>query len=323
VQPGVVPLRPLGLGELFDGAVRTMRQNPRVMFGVSAVLMAITAVLSLVVLLVGVRRLTQTLTGAEDGLTRDEVAAAASSGLLTFGVPAVLQALATIVLTGILILAVSDAVLGRRPAVSDVVHRVGSRIWRLLGLSLLTALFYLVLAVVLAAPGLALIVASQEVAGGIALALAVPVFVVVACLLWVRLAFAAPALLLERVGVGRALQRSWRLTVGSWWRVFGVLLLTAVIAVVAGGLLSAPFGLVGTVVAEALGGGSPDDGTAFRNGLLVSQAIANIGSVLASTVTAPFTAAVTALLYIDLRIRREGLDVALARAAAQPATPTS
>src|SRR3954471_436791 len=35
VQPGVVPLRPLGLGELFDGAVQTMRQNPRVMFGVS------------------------------------------------------------------------------------------------------------------------------------------------------------------------------------------------------------------------------------------------------------------------------------------------
>jgi membrane-anchored glycerophosphoryl diester phosphodiesterase (GDPDase) len=319
----VVPLRPLGLGELFDGAVRTMRQNPRVMFGVSAVLMAVTAVLSLVVLLLGVRRLTQTLTGAEDGLTRDEVAAAASSGLLTFGVPAVLQALATIVLTGILILAVSDAVLGRRPPVSDVLHRVGSRIWRLLGLSLLTALFYVVLAVVLAAPGVALILASQEVAGGIALALAVPVFVVVACLLWVRLAFAAPVLLLERVGVGRALRRSWRLTVGSWWRVFGILLLTAVIAVVAGGLLSAPFGLVGTVVAQALGGGSPADGTAFRNGLLVSQAIANIGSVLASTVTAPFTAAVTALLYIDLRIRREGLDVALARAAAEPATPTS
>jgi membrane-anchored glycerophosphoryl diester phosphodiesterase (GDPDase) len=323
VQPGVVPLRPLGLGELFDGAVRTMRQNPRVMFGVSAVLMAVTAVLSLVVLLLGVRRLTQTLTGAENGLTRDEVAAAASSGLLTVGVPAVLQALATIVLTGVLILAVSDAVLGRRPSVSDVLHRVGSRIWRLLGLSLLTAAFYLVLTVVLAAPGVALILASQEVAGGIALALAVPALVAVACLLWVRLAFAAPVLLLERVGIGRALRRSWRLTVGSWWRVFGILLLTAVIAVVAGGLLSTPFGLVGTVVAEALGGGSPDDGTAFRNGLLVSQAIANIGSVLASTVTAPFTAAVTALLYIDLRIRREGLDVALARAAAEPAAPTS
>jgi hypothetical protein len=319
----VVPLRPLGLGELFDGAVRTMRQNPRVMFGVSAVLMAITAVVSLLILLLGVRRLTQSLSGAEDGLSRDEVAAAASSGLLTLGVPAVLQALATIVLTGILILAVSDAVLGRQPPVADVLHRVGSRIWPLLGLSLLTGLFYVVLAAVLAAPGAALLVASQEVLGGIALVLAVPVFVALACLLWVRLAFTAPVLLLERVGIVRALQRSWRLTLGSWWRVFGVLLLTAVIALVAGGLLSAPFGLVGTVVSEALGGGSPADGEAFRNGLLVSQAIANVGSVLASTVTAPFTAAVTALLYIDLRIRREGLDVALARAAAEPATPAS
>jgi hypothetical protein len=318
----VVPLRPLGLGELFDGAVRTMRQNPRVMFGVSAVLMAVAAVLSMVVLLLGVRRLAQTLTGGQDGRTRDEIAAAASNELLTLGVPVVLQALATVVLTGVLILAVSDAVLGRLPSVSDVLHRVGTRIWRLLGLSLLTALVFTLLTAALATPGVALILAGQEVAGGIALALALPALVAVACLLWVRLAFAAPVLLLERVGIRRALVRSWRLTVGSWWRVFGILLLTSVIAVVAGGLLSAPFGLVGTVVAGALGGGSPDDATAFREGLLVSQAIANIGSVLASTVTAPFTAAVTALLYIDLRIRREGLDVALARAAAEPATPT-
>jgi hypothetical protein len=49
----------------------------------------------------------------------------------------------------------------------------------------------------------------------------------------------------------------------------------------------------------------------------VALVITNVGSVLASTVTAPFTAALTALLYIDLRIRREGLDVALARAATQ------
>ena len=55
----------------------------------------------------------------------------------------------------------------------------------------------------------------------------------------------------------------------------------------------------------------------MTTGLQISLAVTNLGSVLASTVTAPFTAALTALLYIDLRIRREGLDVALARAAAQ------
>jgi membrane-anchored glycerophosphoryl diester phosphodiesterase (GDPDase) len=314
----VVPLRPLGLGELFDGAVRTMRQNPRVMFGVSAAIMAIAGLLASLGLLVGARRLAGTLASSADGLSRDEVAAAASSGLVTLVVPAVLQALATIVLTGVLILAVSEAVLGRRPSAGEVLRRVRPRVWALLGLSLLTAVLYLVLLVALAAPGAALLLTSHPVAGGIAIALAVLVLLVVTPFLWVRLSFAAPILLLEGLGVGRALVRSWRLTVGSWWRVFGILLLTTLVATVAGGLLSAPFAVVGGVIGSAVGGDAPD-GHAF----VVSQLIANLGSVLSSTVTAPFTAAVTALLYIDLRIRREGLDVALARAAGEPAAPTS
>jgi hypothetical protein len=314
-----VPLRPLGLGELFDGAVRTMRQNPRVMFGVSAAVMAIGGLLSSLGLVLGARRLVSTLAGTDDGLTRDEIAAAASSGVVSVVLPAVLQALATIVLTGILILAVSEAVLGRRPSPGEVLRRVRPRIWALLGLSLLTGLLYLALLVVAAGPGTALLLASHPLGGGVTLALAALVLLVVLPFLWIRLSFAAPILLLEGLGVGRALARSWRLTVGSWWRVFGILLLTTVVATVAGGLLSAPFAVVGGVVGSAVGGGAPDGGTSF----VVSQLIGNLGTVLSSTITAPFTAAVTALLYIDLRIRREGLDVALARAASEPAAPAS
>ena len=44
--------------------------------------------------------------------------------------------------------------------------------------------------------------------------------------------------------------------------------------------------------------------------LLVSQ----IGSVLSGAILYPLTAAVTALLYIDLRMRTEGLDIELMRA---------
>ena len=36
-KPGVVPLRPLGLGEILDGAVQTIRLNPKVMLGLSAI----------------------------------------------------------------------------------------------------------------------------------------------------------------------------------------------------------------------------------------------------------------------------------------------
>jgi hypothetical protein len=41
-----------------------------------------------------------------------------------------------------------------------------------------------------------------------------------------------------------------------------------------------------------------------------------VGSLVGAMATQPFLAAVSALLYTDLRIRKEGFDLALARAVA-------
>src|SRR5690349_5901454 len=38
-KPGIVALRPLKLGDMFDGAFTAMRQNPRSMIGMAAVVM--------------------------------------------------------------------------------------------------------------------------------------------------------------------------------------------------------------------------------------------------------------------------------------------
>src|SRR3954454_11612465 len=47
-RPGIVPLRPLSVGEILDGAFRAIRTNPLTMVGVSAVVLAIASVLSIV-----------------------------------------------------------------------------------------------------------------------------------------------------------------------------------------------------------------------------------------------------------------------------------
>lgn len=313
-KPGVVPLRPLGLGDLLDGAVQTMRQNPRVMLGLSAAVMAVAAVLSTLFIIVGLPRMTAGLENADAQMQADEVAAVLGGGIVSFLLPAVVQTLATIVLTGILIVAVSQAVLGRRPSVGEVWRRARPRVLALIGLSLLSAIIVVVVVGVLLVPGILLLVGSSEVGGGVALALGVVAGVVVAVLVYVRLAFAAPALLLEQLGVVGALRRSWRLVAGSWWRSFGILLLGAIIAGAINGLVQLPFSVIGSLVGAFVG--DDPSGGEVTTGLQLSLVISNVGSVLASTVTAPFTAALTALLYIDLRIRREGLDVALARAAA-------
>lgn len=313
-QPGVVPLRPLGLGELLDGSVQTMRQNPRVMLGLSAAVMAVAAVISTVFMVAGLPRLLGVVQGPQGQIGAQQVADLVGGGIAGFVVPAALQGLAVVVLSGVLIVAVSEAVLGRRPSAGQVWARARPRVPALLGLSLLTGLLSVIGFAVLIGPGVALLAVSGR-AAAVALVIGVPAAIVLGALLFVRLAFAAPALLLEDLGVVAAMRRSWRLVQGSWWRVLGVLVLTSVIAAVANGLLQAPFSVVGAVIGAALG--SSDAAADVTGSLVVTTVVGNIGTVIASTVTAPFSAAVTALLYIDLRIRREGLDVALARAAQQ------
>ncbi|HET8614892.1 MAG TPA: hypothetical protein VFL94_05140 [Actinomycetales bacterium] len=315
-KPGVVPLRPLGLGDLLDGAVQTMRQNPRVMLGLSAALMAISAVLSSVFIVVGLPRVAAGFQGTDDRLQADEIASVVGGGVMGFLLPFVVQTLMTIVLTGILIVAVSQAVLGRKPSAGEVWRRARPRLLALVGLSLMSALVVLLAVLVPVVPGILLLAARIDVGGGLALALGVVAAIVLSVLVYVRLAFAAPALLLEQLGVGGALRRSWRLVTGSWWRAFGILLLGAIIAGAINGLVQLPFSLIGNLGGTLAGGDGESLGD-VTTGMQIALVVSNIGSVLASTVTAPFTAALTALLYIDLRIRREGLDVALARAAAE------
>ena len=313
-KPGVVPLHPLGLGELLDGAVQTMRQNPRVMLGLSAAVMAVVGVLSTGFMVVGLPRLMSAVDSPEGEIGAGDISNLVSGGFTGFVVPVVLQVLATIVLSGMLTVAVSEAVLGRRPSAGQVWAKARPRVLALIGLSLLTGLLVTLAVAVFVLPGAVLLTVSGA-AGGIALLFGVPAAIWLAVWASIRLAFAAPALLLEDLGVVASMRRSWRLVHGSWWRMLGVLLLTSVIASVANGLLQAPFSIIGGVLAAVATPESAATAADITPMLVISTVVGNIGAVIASTVSAPFVAAVTALLYIDLRIRREGLDVALARAA--------
>ena len=131
--------------------------------------------------------------------------------------------------------------------------------------------------------------------------------------LMIRFSLASPALMLEKQGVVKSMGRSAKLVRGSWWRVFGIQLLAAIIANIVASIVVIPFSFVaaalsGDGVTGLLDGGTGDLGWTF---LIVS----GIGSVIGSMLTFPITAGVTVLLYIDQRIRREALDLDLARAA--------
>jgi flagellar biosynthesis protein FliQ len=114
---------------------------------------------------------------------------------------------------------------------------------------------------------------------------------------WLFIAWtvAIPAFLTEGVKGRRALGRSFRLVRHFWWRTFAIIILGTILASLVSGLL------VGLLTAVTF---TSDNTLAF--------VIANfVASVAAGVLTTPFIAAVTIVLYIDLRVRKEGFDLAL------------
>lgn len=111
--------------------------------------------------------------------------------------------------------------------------------------------------------------------------------------LFVAWAVAYPALLVEDVRGTKALGRSLELVKGRFWPALGLL----VVAYLLTGFIQAILGI--SVALFALVG----DSLAFL--ILVTTLV----NVVAYSITTPFQAAVTTLLYFDLRVRNEGLDL--------------
>jgi hypothetical protein len=110
-----------------------------------------------------------------------------------------------------------------------------------------------------------------------------------------RLAVTLPVAALEGAGPLRSLARSWRLTAGSTWRTFGVVLFVSVIVVVLASLVAELLAaLLVDPLAGQLGAGSLGD---------------LVMSALVSVVFASPTSVVLAVLYHDLVVRHDGWDV--------------
>ena len=135
--------------------------------------------------------------------------------------------------------------------------------------------------------------------------------------LWVALSVSAPALVLERGTVFGSMGRSRRLVTNLWWRTFGILLLAALVSFVVALVVEIPILIVGVGSAFATGIGSTD------GDYVLAQLLTAVASIIAGALTYPFAASVSTLLYVDMRMRKEGLDIELMRAAAGPHRRTS
>ncbi|MFM9367065.1 hypothetical protein [Streptomyces sp. Da 82-17] len=312
-KPGVIPLRPLGVGEILDGAVSTMRAHWRTVLGISLAVALVTELI--VVLLQGLVLNSQATTDAlsDPSATVEELTNALTTTLLDSGVILLVSLLGSFVVTALLTMVTSRAVLGKPVTTGEAWRDARPQLPRLLGLTFLLPLLAAAIVTVGTLPGILVAIAGAGRAGTSLALLGGLGGLIVTIWLMVRFSLSSPALMLEKQTVRKALGRSAKLVQGSWWRVFGIQLLAAILVNIVVSVILIPF----TAVAVALSG----DGV---SGFLNSGAgnvgwtfliITGIGSVIGSMLAFPITAGVSVLLYIDLRIRREALDLELARAA--------
>ena len=119
---------------------------------------------------------------------------------------------------------------------------------------------------------------------GLATLLGLIVFIIPGIYLGVRLAVSTQALVVEGKRGTDAMRRSWDLVGGHWWHAAFTILIAGLITAVMNAVITAP----------------------FSAGAWLVQGIA---AAVATTVTLPYGALVGVLLYLDLRARKERLDL--------------
>jgi hypothetical protein len=131
-------------------------------------------------------------------------------------------------------------------------------------------------------------------------------FIIPGVLFFVWFSLSAQAIAIDDRRYFSAMARSRELVRGSWWRVFGILLLAAIMVGIA-------TGLVQSFVTGALALVGVGHGLTFASTQANTDVVpAAIGSAAATLLVSPVGALISALLFFDLRLRKEGTDIAAA-----------
>lgn len=312
VQPGIIPLRPLTLGDIYNGAFSAIRQAPSVMFGL---VLALWAVLGGVMGALFYLLTPDINTYLSNDFNFDSTEASLD-GLLEFTestmlisvITSLLQMFVLFLTLGVCVAGLGPLVLGRRPSVADAWQTLKGHVWGIVGYSLLLILgSALLLGLGLLPLGGFFLINIKDVGASLGLLgltfLTLAAVAVFSAWFYIKLAFTIPTAVMEDIGIIPALKRSWKLTKGSFWKIFGVILLTSLIV----SFLTYGMNAVISLIISAA--------------MMVSQnfsVMMSLSAILGTIITGlamPFYGAVLGLLYVDTRMRREGLAVSLLQAA--------
>lgn len=319
-RPGLIPLHPLAFGQLLGSAFAVLRWNPRATvlptLVINVVQSALTYGLVYGIGISAVDRISRASAADRGAILAGTAAEGVLTGLLLLAVSVIGNAL----LQGLIVHVVARGAVGERPTLGESFRRAVGSFWPLLGYALLLGAAQLVAIV-----ALALLVVGVATTGTVGVLLAVllglvggAAYAVAYCFLLVKLATVPSAIVLEGLGIRAAIARSWVLLRGAFWRSLGLILLVFVIVWFAGQVVSLPFSLLGGALGGLVfpNGGTPtsgDDITSMLPTILLTSLPATVVTVIVGAIGQIAQLASLSLIYLDRRIRSEGLDLELQR----------
>lgn len=311
-KPGLLPLRPMGFGTLLWAPFRTLRRNPAAVFGTGLVVQLVSAIASAAVFVPLFAWVFGRIETASEADLDAILSGAVGWVILLSLVPVAVSIVAAAFLQGVMVVEVASGTLGEKLTFGALWRRAARRIGPLVGWTLLVGAAVLLAFGVLVGGVVAAAFVSPEaalVAGLVAFVLALGL-VVLGAWLGTKLALVPSVIVLERAGIGRAMRRSWTLTDGNFWRTFGLIFLVSAILGFAANVVVQPISFLGTILATVLDPALGDTYLAITVGTTIATLVL---SILIGAITSVVQAALIAVIYIDLRMRTEGLDLELER----------
>jgi Membrane domain of glycerophosphoryl diester phosphodiesterase len=292
-------LRPLTLGELLDRSFSLYRRQFWLFVGIMALPSLLALAFGVIVAVFNPQPMNPDSVAARD-TDPSEIVGALIWFFLAMAGMLVVYFITYAVALGATTVAVSELYMGRRVSIRSAYVPLRGKVGRLALLLVLVSLrMFGVLILMFMAIGFGGVIGSLG--SGALGVLAVLIGVVGAFAVWLwmvlRYAVSVPAAVLENETATEAIRRSIELTRGSLGRVFALLAFTMIITYAVLGMFQGPF-----IAAGMMAG--PETATAFWMNLAGTLS----GSV-AGAFTAPLMIVAFAVLYYDLRVRKEGLDL--------------
>lgn len=317
-KQGIVPLHPMTFATVLGRSFAALRHNPKVLFGFAVVV-------QLVVLIASTLAITATLFAT---FSRLETVSPASPDFEPLVAGAIAWNLVVVFLVGIASTAfialvqgivaadVGYAAVGEKASLGQLWRRMKPAVWRLFAFAGLSILVGFVLVGVVVGVGFgaaAGLIGIEPALGWLAVLVSFLLgLALIPLVIWLatKLLLVPSVLVLEGASFREAFVRSWRLTRGRFWFAFGVIAIITVVMGLAAQVVSIPTSLLSGFLSVIVAPTGAEDASAIV-ALIAVAVLPQILILVIQAVTVVVQCTASVLIYIDCRMRYEGLDQTL------------